>query len=151
MADSLWRRVLFPNHRRRAPDLPRVLVITISIEDQDFYRNLQSRREWDLAFTQSVPEALRLLARETFPIVLCDRDLPGCDWRAVMAKIVEASPRSCFVLTSRVSDEYLWREVAEHGGYDVVAKPLEESAVQHTLRRAWYYWKAEPPPAKPVS
>jgi DNA-binding NtrC family response regulator len=100
-----------------------------------------------LVLTQSVPEALHLLASAVFPIVLCDRDLPGRDWREVMAQIVESAPRVCFLLTSRVSDEYLWREVAMHGGYDVIAKPLEETTVEHTLRRAWYYWKAEPPSA----
>jgi DNA-binding NtrC family response regulator len=145
MADSLWRRVLFASHQSEGRELPRVLAITVSIEDQIFYRKLRVRGEWNVALTQSVPEALRMLANEVFPIVLCDRDLPGRDWREVMAQIVESSPRVCFLLTSRVSDEYLWREVAMHGGYDVIARPLEETAVEHTLRRAWYYWKAEPP------
>jgi CheY-like chemotaxis protein len=151
MADSLWRRVLFPSRRPDGPEVPRVLAITVSAGDQIFYRSLRARGEWNLVITQSVPEALRLLTREAFPIVLCDRDLPGWDWREVMAKIVESSPRICFLLTSRVSDEYLWREVAMHGGYDVVAKPLEEGPVEHTLRRALYYWKAEPPPANPLA
>lgn len=100
--------------------------------------------------TQSAPEAFLLLTTHAFPIVLCDRDLPGWDWREVLAKMVETSPRICFLLTSRVNDAYLWREVVKYGGYDVVAKPLEEGVVVQTLRRAWYYWKAGPPPAKPA-
>jgi CheY-like chemotaxis protein len=107
MADSLWRRVLFPSHQPEGPEPPRVLAITVSIENQIFYRNLRARGEWSVVLTQSVPEALRMLASEVFPIVLCDRDLPGRDWREVMAQIVESSPRVCFLLTSRVSDEYL--------------------------------------------
>jgi CheY-like chemotaxis protein len=103
-----------------------------------------------MEITQSVPEALRLLTTQSFPIVLCDRDLPGWDWRELLARIVESSPRSCFLLTSRVSDEYLWREVVMHGGYDVVAKPLEDAVVMQVLERAWYYWQAEPPPIKPA-
>jgi DNA-binding NtrC family response regulator len=150
MADSLCRRVLFPSRHSVGPDVPRVLVITVSIVDQIFYRDFGARGEWNMVVTQSLPEALHLLTSEAFPIVLCDRDLPGWDWRDVMAKIVESSPRICFLMTSRVSDEYLWREVAMRGGYDVVAKPLDAAAVQHMLRRAWYYWKAEPPPAKPA-
>ena len=149
MAESLWRRVLFPSHRPRGPDVPRVLVITTSAWDQMFYRSIQARGEWDMVITPSVPEALSLLITQQFPIVLCDRDLPGWDWREVLARIAESSPRSCCLLTSRVSDEYLWREVVKHGGYDVVAKPLEEGVVVQTLQRAWYYWKAEPPPIKP--
>ena len=107
MADSLWRRILFPGHGTEGPHLPRVLAITVSFEDQSFYRSLRARGEWNVVITQSVPEALHLLGREVFPIVLCDRDLPGRDWREVMANIVETSPRVCFLLTLRVSDEYL--------------------------------------------
>lgn len=150
MAESLWRRVLFPSHRNHGPDVPRVLVITASDWDQTFYRSVRARGEWDLVITQSAPEAFLLLTTHAFPIVLCDRDLPGWDWREVLAKMVETSPRICFLLTSRVNDAYLWREVVKYGGYDVVAKPLEEGVVVQTLRRAWYYWKAGPPPAKPA-
>jgi DNA-binding NtrC family response regulator len=157
MAESLWRRVLFPSHRTHGPadspkahDVPQVLVITTSASDQVFYRSVRGRGEWDMVIAQSAPEALRLVATQAFPIVLCDRDLPGWGWREVLAKMVEASPRICFLLTSRVSDAYLWREVVAHGGYDVVGKPLEEDVVVRTLRRAWYYWKAGAPAAKPA-
>jgi DNA-binding NtrC family response regulator len=146
MAESLWRRVLFPSRRSPRPDAPGVLVITTSVWDQTLYRSVRTHGEWDMVIAHSVAEALRLLAAREFAIVIYDRDLPGADWREGLAKIVESSPRVCFLLTSRVSDEYLWREVVMHGGYDILVKPLEEDAVVHTLRRAWYYWKAEPPP-----
>jgi DNA-binding NtrC family response regulator len=150
MAESLWRRVLFPSHRTHGPDVPRVLVITASDWDQTFYRSVRARGEWDMVLARSASEALRLLATQAFPIVLYDRDLPGWDWREVLVRMLETSPRICFLLTSRVSDAYLWREVVKYGGYDVVAKPLEEGVVVQTLRRAWYYWKAGPPPGIPA-
>jgi len=150
VAGSLWRRILFPTHRPDKRDVPRVLVITVSGWDQTFYRSLRARGEWDIEITQSVPEALGLLTAKSFPIVLCDRDLPGWDWRELLVRVVESSPRSCFLLMSRVSDEYLWREVVMHGGYDVVSKPLADGVVSRTLQRAWSYLKAEPPPVKPA-
>jgi DNA-binding NtrC family response regulator len=146
MAESLWRRILFPSQHPPRPDVPRVLAITAAPWDEMFYKELRAAGEWDLVTARSVREALPLLIAQQFPIVLCDRNLPGPGWRDVLAKIVGSSPRSCFLLTSRVCDEYLWREVVTHGGYDVVVKPLEEDVVVRALRRAWYYWKAEPPP-----
>ena len=146
MAESLWRRVLFPSHRSPAPDAPGVLVITTSGWDQTLYRSIRAQGDWDMVITHTVAEALQLLSVREFAIVICDRDLPGGDWREGLARIVGSSPRVCFLLTSRVSDEYLWREVVMHGGYDILVKPLEEDVVVQTLRRAWYYWKAEPPP-----
>jgi CheY-like chemotaxis protein len=151
MSESLWRRVLFPSHRPDGPDVPRVLAITVSAWDQTFYRTLRAHIEWDIVIAQSVPEALSLVVTQQFPIVLFDRDLPGSDWRDVLARIVDGSPRTCFLLTSSVSDEFLWREVVMHGGYDVVTKPLEDSVVTQILQRAWYYRKAEPPPVKPAA
>jgi CheY-like chemotaxis protein len=150
MRESLWRRVLFPHQRPDGPDVPRVLAITGSDWDQAFYRRLRAHLEWDIVIAQSVREALSLIISEQFPIVLFDRDVPGSDWREVLARIVGSSPRTCFLLTSSVSDEFLWREVVMHGGYDVVTKPLEDSVVTQILQRAWYYRKAEPPSAKPA-
>lgn len=49
-----------------------------------------------------------------------------------------ASPRSCILLVSPVSDDYLWRDVLQQGGYDVLLRPLREEcalrAVQAVLR-----------------
>jgi len=151
MPESLWRRVLFPSHHPVRRDLPRVLVITLSIGDESYYRSLRARGQWDIVISPSVPEALYLLTTEVFSIVLCDRDLPGWDWREVLTMIVQTSPRICFLLTSRVDDEYLWREVVTHGGYDIVAKPLEDQVVMQKLQRAWSYWKTKPPPRSPAA
>jgi len=150
MAKSLWSRVLLPSHRPAKLDLPRVLVITVSTVDESYYRSLRARGQWDIVITQSVPEALRLLTTQAFPIVLCDRDLPGWEWREVLAKIVESSPQICFLLTSRVNDEYLWREIVGLGGYDILAKPFEDLVVMQTLQRAWSYWNTKPPPQAPA-
>jgi CheY-like chemotaxis protein len=150
MAESLWRRVLFPGSYPRCgaptePVLPSVLAITASAGDHDFYTAMGytgpgGQREWDIAIAQTVPEALGLLTSRAFPVVLCDRDLPGWDWRDALTRIVECSPGICFLLTSRVSDEFLWREVVMLGGYDVVPRPLIERVVTQTLQRAMYDW-----------
>lgn len=150
MAESLWRRVLHPGrpHPVAAPQppVPRVLALTVAAEDHDFYRALRDRREWDIVLVQTLAEALSLLASRDFPVVLCDRDLPGRDWRDALTRMVACSPDSCFLLTSRVSDEFLWREVVTLGGYDVVTRPLAEPALSRTLQRALYYRKTGPPP-----
>ena len=143
MQESLWRRVLFLGDPSAKSRVPRVLVITASARDRAFYKSLRERGEWDIVITESVQEALAQVVSQDFPIILCDRDLPGWGWREVVTKIVERTPRSCFLLASRVSDEYLWREVVALGGYDIVAKPLSDSVVIHTLQRAWYFWNTE--------
>jgi FixJ family two-component response regulator len=44
-------------------------------------------------------------------------------------------------VTSRLADEYLWAEVLNLGGYDVLAKPLDKQEVSRTLNLAWEHWE----------
>jgi DNA-binding NtrC family response regulator len=144
MAESLWRRVLFQGHTSKIGMVPQILAITAIADDATFYENLALPDGWRTVVAGSVPDALALLAKP-FPIVICDRDVAGSAWREVLDQIAKASPDSCLLLASRVSDEYLWREVVMHGGYDILSRPLEEAAVLQSLKRAWHFWRAEHP------
>jgi DNA-binding NtrC family response regulator len=127
VAEPFWRR-------KRQEPTPRVLALTdspLAVQGQWWVRNIQS-----------VPEALSLLESEKIPIVVFDRDLPDTDWRTMLTAMAKSSPDTCFLLTSRVCDEYLWREVVHCGGYDVIPKPLTEDSVELALRKAWTYWSA---------
>jgi hypothetical protein len=44
---------------------------------------------------------------------------------------------------SRLADEYLWAEVLQLGGYDVLLKPFEEEEVARVALAAWLSWKRE--------
>ena len=43
-------------------------------------------------------------------------------------------------MTSPVNDGYLWGEVIRRGGYDVLAKPLEEDQTVRFVNLAWSLW-----------
>jgi hypothetical protein len=47
------------------------------------------------------------------------------------------------VVTSRLADDYLWSEVLNLGGWDVLAKPFREQEVLYVLDSAWIH-KANP-------
>lgn len=76
------------------------------------------------------------------PIILCDRDLPGTEWRDVVGMMASSNHGACAVLVSRVVDDYLWKEVIRKGGYDVLSKPLKEDEIVRSVRLAWSYWKS---------
>ena len=40
------------------------------------------------------------------------------------------------IVTSKVADEYLWSEVLNLGGYDVLAQPLDRDEVTRVARSA---------------
>ena len=78
------------------------------------------------------------LAIETRPhVVICERHLQDGDWRDVLTVLTSFQNLWPLVVTSRLADEYLWAEVLNLGGYDVLAKPLDVSEVCWTVNRAW--------------
>ena len=48
------------------------------------------------------------------------------------------SPR--LIVTSRLADEYLWVEVLNRGGYDVLTKPLDKREVARVVNSARQRW-----------
>ena len=110
-----------------------------SDEDSGLFVRMEESGLWRVMVARTLQDATMLLQAQSFVIVVIDRDLPGQEWRETMTNFSTRSPRSCFLLTSRVNDEFLWKEVVKYGGYDVLAKPLDSLAVRLTLMRALHY------------
>jgi DNA-binding response OmpR family regulator len=119
-----------------------VLAVTRSEADLKDLRSIADRSGWELTGTPDCEVALSILTRLPVPVVLCDRDLPGRDWRESVKCLLSPVAPPCVILTSSVNDSYLWQEVVQTGGYDVLVKPFHEEQVVSTVRRAWIFWKA---------
>lgn len=97
---------------------------------------IAEREKWHVDIVSTCEVAVERLRMQRFTVILCDRDLPGFNWRDVVEILVANAPRSCVILTSPVNDDYLWQEVIQHGGYDVLTKPFQEDRVVSTIRFA---------------
>ena len=102
--------------------------------------DISSRRDWDVHFATTFPDARALIDRVKAQIVFMDRDLAGPDWRETMSSFASSSRRTCIILISGVVDAYLWNEAVRYGGYEVLAKPLRGEDVSRAVRLAWSYW-----------
>ena len=111
----------------------RILGLSMSIDDCILLRCLALQHKWDL-LTRSPRDAFRLASQSHFEIILCDRNQPGYPWREVMDRLAKCSPRSCIVLVSPVGEDDLWRSVLQHGGYDVLLRPLRENSALHAIQ-----------------
>ena len=112
----------------------RILALSISIDDCVSLRWLAEQHNWELRLTQSPRDAFHLASQSHFEIILCDRNQPGYPWREVMDRLAACSPRSCILLVSPVSDDDLWRSVLQHGGYDVLLRPLRKNSTLHVIQ-----------------
>jgi FixJ family two-component response regulator len=121
----------------------KIPVVAIAPDDRD-KKSLAAfavRGQWELVLTGSCEEALEALKKMRAAVILCDRDLPGPDWRQALEKLAASRSDCPIVLTSSVNDEYLWDEVIHKGGYDVLSKPLQEDLTVRAVNLAWSYSK----------
>ena len=114
----------------------RILAVAMSIDDRVSLGWIGDEHNWKIRFTQSPREAFALASQRQFEVILCDRNQPGYPWREVMYRLAACSPQSCILLVSPVSDDDLWQSVLQHGGYDVLIRPLRENTTVRTIQAA---------------
>ena len=120
-----------------------VTVLSVSPDDQD-HRHLQSIFEhsnWKLHKAGSLAAALEILRRHEVPVVLCECDLKPGTWKELLEHCESAPNPPTVIVASRLADNYLWSEVLNLGGYDVLSKPFQKEEVFRSLSLAWLHWK----------
>jgi CheY-like chemotaxis protein len=109
------------------------LAIINSHADRNQLERIFEKAGWNIVFEDGIEVA----AGRMYMVVLCDRDLPGVDWRQAVQQLASGQHRRGVILASSVVDDYLWEEVIQLGGYDVVSKPFREDEVIHAIEFAW--------------
>lgn len=135
MREALRRLVSWRRDTKKIP----VMALTSDGRDRDSLTAFAVRGDWELVVAASLEEALASVRESRTAVVLCDRDLPGLDWRDALEKLAASNPACAIILTSAVNDEYLWDEVIHRGGYDVLAKPLQQEQTVRAVNLAWSY------------
>lgn len=94
------------NEPRPAPEgCLRILVLSMSLEDRFVLERLGKQHDWELQFSNSLREELKLASQSHFELILCDRNQPGYPWREVMDRLAACSPRSGILLVPPASDD----------------------------------------------
>jgi len=121
-----------------------VLAVNLREEDHRLLRGILAESNWILYTVATIAETRRFLEHRTVPVVLSDSDLPDGNWRDLLADL-EKSPRPPqLVVTSALADEYLWAEVLNLGGCDVLLKPFDSLEVLRVFNHASRIWHDEP-------
>lgn len=129
-------------------DPPSVAAATLIValvgdgQDRQLLDGICHRNQWGLHFAGTCTEASEAADQLKAPIILCDRDLPGVEWRDAVRVLASSPHRACVILISKVVDDRLWNEVAFRGGYEILAKPLREDDVVRAVKLACSYWNS---------
>jgi DNA-binding NtrC family response regulator len=119
-----------------------LLAVGIGGRERQTLEELASEANLELVFVETWKDSLTLLRRTPSVIVLCDRDVRDASWRTAVEDLARVAPKSCVVLVSAVNDEYLWQEVAQHGGFDVVTKPFQSDQIRRRIDHACLFWNS---------
>lgn len=114
----------------------RILAVSLSLNDIFLLEYLGNQQGWEMKFAGSPQEAFQLASYGGYDLILCDRNQSGYPWREVMDRLAASSPRSSILLVSPTKDDYLWWDVLNHRGFDVLIRPLREEAVLRVIDRA---------------
>jgi DNA-binding NtrC family response regulator len=88
---------------------------------------------WTVKTVQTCAEALAALRRSKCAAVLCEKDLPDGSWRDLLRSASHFGQEPPLIVMSRAADESLWVDVLAHGGFDLIAKPLDPAEVRRVM------------------
>lgn len=120
----------------------KLVAITQRADDSATLQQIAEDYLWRISMVASSDSAIAALTEQSTPLVICDRDLADEDWRDVLVKIAALPQAVCVLVASRVVDDYLWRQVIRHHGYDVVTKPFRPEELRRavTFALSWRGW-----------
>ena len=110
-----------------------VLSVSPRPDDHAALRLILDGIAWRLSAVANCHEAIEHLHRDPVSVVLCESVLEDGTWKDILNHISRGADPPLLIVTSRVADEYLWAEVLNLGGYDVLAKPFSQQEVRHVL------------------
>ena len=113
-----------------------ILSVSAALEDHEAVRHSASGLPCLIQTAKNCHSAFQTLENGRISIVVCERDLPDGTWRDVLEHLGSSPERPFLIVTSRLADGWLWAEVLNLGGYDVLAKPFDAKETRHVLETA---------------
>ena len=110
-------------------------------KDRLLVKEIFRRAGWRLLEARNRRKALDCLKENPVQVVITETELPDWNWKMVLRdlrRMTKTPPQ--LVVTSRTADEYLWAEVLNVGGYDVLAQPFEADEVERVVASAWRHF-----------
>jgi DNA-binding response OmpR family regulator len=97
---------------------------------------ISSDFKWQLHHVTTCGEAIAFAHLNEPQVVVCERELPDGNWKDLLDAFDRLPERPNLIVTSRLTDEALWAEVLNLGGYDVLAQPFDPEEVFRVISLA---------------
>jgi CheY-like chemotaxis protein len=84
----------------------------------------------------SAPEALDVLARESFNLILLDYRMPGVDGLTLLREVKRIAPHVPVAMVTMMSDKEIMEEAVAAEAFDFVIKPIQPSQIVVIAKKA---------------
>jgi DNA-binding response OmpR family regulator len=112
-------------------------LVSAAEEDREVLGSVFSQQGWTLYTTRAFETALAFLRDNPVPVVITEQYLPLGDWKDILTGVQRLPHAPLLIVTARLADEYLWAEVLNLGGHDVLNKPFQVTELLWVLGNAW--------------
>lgn len=123
-----------------------ILLVSAHQSDRISLRRILSHPNWKLRVSSNYLDAVAFLQQNRVPVVICDAESADSNWRRLLHTLSDLPDPPILIVSSRLADEYLWAEVLNFGGYDVLPTPFDDGEVQRVIYLAWQFWEREVSP-----
>ncbi len=113
-------------------------------DDRLFLRGIFRDAGWHLWEASDRSRALVCLDSQTVQVVLSETGGPGWQWGKLLHDIKQLAHPPQLIVTSRTADDYLWAEVLNIGGYDVLQQPFNRDEVERVVAGAHRHFERPP-------
>jgi FixJ family two-component response regulator/GGDEF domain-containing protein len=111
----------------------------LAVDDQRYFRELTEGLLGDAGYevrtASSGEEALRILEREDFDVILTDLVMPGIDGSELIGKIKERRPDQDIVMVTGVVDVKIAVNAMKQGAVDYVLKPFDREILVESIEK----------------
>jgi len=118
--------------------LPRILVVDDSVVERNLFVHMVAKWGYPVEFAASGQEAIKLVERHRFQLVLADWQMPGMQGTelCVALRQLDLGQYTYIILMSAQNDEEFLIKALDAGADDVLTKPVDGNELEARLQSA---------------
>lgn len=115
---------------------PKILIVDDEEMIRETLKDILQSEKYQVEEARDGAEAIGLIKKNTFDVILCDIKMPKVDGMEVLEKTMEVSPDTPFIMISGHGTIETAVEATKKGAFDFIAKPPDLNRLLITIRNA---------------
>jgi len=117
--------------------VPQLLIVDDELHVRESLSHWFAEDGYDVVTADSGKQALALLGRRSFDIVITDIRMPGMDGLELQHRILEVDPDLAIIVITAYASVPTAVQALKEGAYDYLAKPFDPEEMTRVVEKAW--------------